>query len=955
MRMSPRASALRRLMSSAAFAAAAVTVATPAGAQFYSFSGAVGTFPVNLFPINVSQSSQDLSGNTLAVGSSAAGSFSALVGAQLKADGLNVGDGGTGTGSVTVTGASTLVQLGGPANRFQVGNWGTGSMLVSAGAVVDATVNAGGCTVLGASCRSFIGNGAGSTANLTITGAGSEVRTLRSFGIGQTAVFGPPFDAFTFGTPGGTTNATVNVVAAGTLRTGASSIGVGSTNLAALGTEHGNGNVLISGAGSRWIVGFNSIDNREAFVSAGLHANGRATINITNGGLLKIDGTGGPGPFDGINLGIDGGRGDLTVSGVGSSLVSTGINPVIQVGRSGAAGRGSFNVLAGATASTLFMSIGRDGARGDMLIDGAGSLVTGAGVGTTGVAGAAFANIGRDGGRGAATVSNGGRWLITDAGADTRPSNGSPGMIVGRGVGSTGSLTITGPGSTVEIVSTSLGLAPGVPDNFNPFVSVGFDNPGTTSGQLTVSNGGKLLLTGNALSTVADSRTTSLNIGGRFSGSGTGTATVTGAGSEIILSGNDGHIGVGRSAGSSGTLNVLDQGRVASTSLTIGHDANGSVTIDNGTIALSGFRTDATPTVGAGLTVGRGAAGSGALTLSNGARLTIDNNTLAGGMSIGGDSYFSGGSGVVALSGGSAIQSFGSVGGSITVGRNGTGLMSLDGGSSVAVNANRSVFIGRDASGVGTLSLHGGSSVTAGYVGVGSVQAGDSGLGTLIVSNSSVTAGTLEIGSLGYLGGNNGVINGDVINRGVINPGESPGRLIINGSYKNGPGGRLILDIAPGVAPSPLFRGSLKSFGSTDGLIAGFATDQLLLTQDSTFDFTGLQVTFNFLAGANPNAFASAGGFDLDNFLRSIDPGNVESGLSTEFGPGVRWGDVLASADFAAHSDSYVITDFRYSPNSETATFNAVAVAVPEPETWALMLGGLMGLGVLSRRRSARV
>ena len=32
----------------------------------------------------------------------------------------------------------------------------------------------------------------------------------------------------------------------------------------------------------------------------------------------------------------------------------------------------------------------------------------------------------------------------------------------------------------------------------------------------------------------------------------------------------------------------------------------------------------------------------------------------------------------------------------------------------------------------------------------------------------------------------------------------------------------------------------------------------------------------------------------------------------------------------------------------------AFAVAVPEPETWALMLAGLAGLGVLKRRRAVR-
>ena len=187
-----RERALRRLMVSSALAGLVMLAGAPASAQFYSFSGAVNSFPVNVFPIDVFASTLDMTGNTLSVGASAPGSFSALVGAQMKADGFNVGDGGTGTGSAVVTGASTLVQLGGTArNRLQVGNWGTGTMVVSAGAVVDATVNANAaeCTQPGFRCRSFVGNGAGSTATLTITGAGSEVRTLRAFGVGLASVF----------------------------------------------------------------------------------------------------------------------------------------------------------------------------------------------------------------------------------------------------------------------------------------------------------------------------------------------------------------------------------------------------------------------------------------------------------------------------------------------------------------------------------------------------------------------------------------------------------------------------------------------------------------------------------------------------------------------------------------------------------------------------------------------
>jgi T5SS/PEP-CTERM-associated repeat protein len=84
-------------------------------------------------------------------------------------------------------------------------------------------------------------------------------------------------------------------------------------------------------------------------------------------------------------------------------------------------------------------------------------------------------------------------------------------------------------------------------------------------------------MTGNAVSTQANGRNTSMNIGGRSGTAAAGTATVTGAGSEIIVQGNDAQINVGREAGGNGTLNVFAGGKVSSTSLAVGISAIGTV------------------------------------------------------------------------------------------------------------------------------------------------------------------------------------------------------------------------------------------------------------------------------------------------------------------------------------------------------------------------------------------
>ena len=134
--------------------------------------------------------------------------------------------------------------------------------------------------------------------------------------------------------------------------------------------------------------------------------------------------------------------------GIGSAVDVVGVNPVVNVGRLGASAQGSFNVLAGATASALYLTVGRDGATGTMVIDGVGSQLNQIGVNSNPSPnnGPAFANIGRDGGKGTVTVSNGGRWLISDGGGDGRSSGDPPGFTVGRGANSTGSLTDQRPG-----------------------------------------------------------------------------------------------------------------------------------------------------------------------------------------------------------------------------------------------------------------------------------------------------------------------------------------------------------------------------------------------------------------------------------------------------------------------------------------------------------------------------
>ena len=597
-------------------------------------------------------------------------------------------------------------------------------------------------------------------------------------------MFTQAHDTFDFGTPGGTTNAFVNVLNGGTVRTQNVNVGVGPSNAAATGTEQAFGTVTIDGVGSKWIATRNTIGNTAAFFGVGSGIGGHGTVSVQNGGQLIVDGSGGStSSFDALNIGQNGGSGTVTVTGLGSSLQVLGNNPLLQVGRSGASGQGSLNVLAGGTASALTLNVGRDGASGIVVVDGAASQLSLVGVGTPGVAGAAGVSIGQTGGAGQLTVSNGGRLLISDGGGDSRPQVGlgtNPYLNLGRDAGSSGSLTITGAGSTVELSSTSLGLAPGTPDNFNPYMAVGRFSG--SSGNLAVSNGGKLLLQGNAVSTVADSRATTLTIGGSddTNPGGNGTALVSGAGSEIRLSGSDTFIAVGRGTGANGQLTIANQAMVSATNMAVGRAGGaGSLALDNGVLNMSGQQTGNLLS-GASLTIGQ-SGGTGVVSVTNGSQVNLTNPGSAGAtLNLGGTGSFPLGSGTLNVSGASTINITASSGlATFSVGRDGNGSASFAQNSSMDVG-DGTVHVGRLAGGTGALSLAGGSSLSAGIIGIGGSSdsvAGGSGNALVTGAGSELRAsgadGFISVGRSGT--GSLSVTDQGTVSATILNVGRAEG------------------------------------------------------------------------------------------------------------------------------------------------------------------------------------
>ena len=928
---------LKRTLLAQALCSALSTLAMPV------FAGIV-----TLGAVNPDPSSGTVAGG-LAIGNSATGSVRVDGGSSLRSDQLWLGTrSAAGDGALTVTGSGSRMEVSwAGGGNLDLGQIARGAISVLDGASFAYGDGSAGCQL---SCRVFVSNAAGSEGSLLINGAGSSFLTPGGVVVGNASVFRiGSGDTLDFGTPGASSRAAARVEAGAAMSSSFLSIGQPGGGLGRTGTETSTGNVVVDGAGSVWNLVRNAAQlGSQALLRLANGANTSGSLEVRNGGLVKLDSSGFPSQQSGINMGVGAGAASLgasssiTVSGAGSRLeLEGGIAGFFNLGR-GTGQAATVNVLdggviTGTTESGLaFMTIGRGGATGTANVSGTGSLLRLAGQDAAGAG--AFLNVGRfdvTSGTGTLNIAAGGRVEI-----DTRPlvlSNPAAltGMIVGNTAGSIGTFNITGAGSTMVITGGS-GLAP----------YVGFGRDGG-SANVTISRGGRLEMSSSHVSALNPGGTgyTSgeamfIDIGRRFTGSDgmftTGVLTVTGAGSEVAMTGSaDRLLNIGRSessAGANGTLNLLAGGTLRSTTLLAGQGTGGvgTLNMNGGRLFLEGDRLGGSAPGAAGLSIGRDG-GVGVANIAAGSVITIGASGSGAALVVGGSSTAPGGTGTMSISGGSTVSVVSpdaiiAVGGPASASLTSLGTLSMSGtGSSLSVSgSNARVVVGTGIGSIGTLSVGAGTTLnSANLIGVAHNGTASTGaVGTLVV-NGTANAKDLVIGTTGLLSGS-GVINADVTNHGTIKPGSSPGRLTFNGAFDSSDG-RIELEV--------------QSLGG--GL---FSYDEIVFDDPGRVTMGLAAIDFVFLGETDPTAFLTAGLFDLATFFKQLDASGDVIGLDDKYR------SLFSSARFAASADRYVISGFAFDPFSG-ATFSAVAI--PVPPSIALVLLGLMAMAGVRVRRQA--
>lgn len=537
-----------------------------------------------------------------------------------------------------------------------------------------------------------------------------------------------------------------------------------SNTSASIGANAGShGTVTVDGTGSAW--------TNSGSLTLGNAGTGR--LNITNGGAVSVTGDTIVGPLGSINFGTGGGT--LTTGSLLASASQLSGNGTINT--SGIVGDMNlvFDASHGATqsfvanGSTINLNLTSSNTLGVGYL-GSGALTIKDGVTVATSAGYLGYNAGSTG---TATISgpgskwtNSGTLYVGNSGTGTmnitngaNASNAASYLGYGYGTGSNGTVTVDGAGSTWTNSGT---------------LYVG--DSGT--GAVNVTNGGSISTAGAYV--------------GHYAGS-KGTVTVNGPGSTWT---NTGNLFVGTTGeAETGRLNITNGATISTGTLY----ASASQLSGNGTINTSGIVGDmnlvfnashgATQSFTAnGVTInlsqstanalGAGYIGSGSLSIRDGVTVASGTGYLG---------YNTGSTGTATITGAGSTWANS---GALYVGNAGTGMMNITNGGKTSNGAG---YLGNNAASTGTATITGADSRWANN---GTLYVGNYGTGTMNITNGGTVTNTSSY--LAYNAGSKGTVTVDGTgstwtNSGTLTVGQNGiGKLIItNGGAVSSSSGTL--------------------------------------------------------------------------------------------------------------------------------------------------------------------
>jgi autotransporter-associated beta strand protein len=500
---------------------------------------------------------------------------------------------------------------------------------------------------------------------------------------------------------------------------------------------------------------------------------------------------------------------------------------------------------------------------------------------------------------------------------------------------------------------------------------------GTTQsvGPLTGDTGGVVSLSSNANLTI-DQRGSMTLFAGQITGSGSLTVTDTSGGGRLTLSGVNTYTGATTVNG--GTLAVDNYG-----TSTFGTLGSGPTTVNGGNSSRPGhlqFLHNAS--AGSGIFITNGGTGDGGITqFSDSSTADLGTFTTNGatvvGASFGGTQFNDNSTadhGIFTTNGGTAIDAAGgftlfgdtSHAGSATLIANGGtnggygGSIVFSGAStgdtaSVEVYGNGNLDIyAHDVSGVSIGSIEGSGNV---YLGANNLTVGSNNLSTTfsgtisestgIGSLTKVGTGTLTLSGANTYTGGTTISAGTILANNVSGSAFGPGPVsVASGATLGGSG---FIDgfttiasgghLAPGNSPGTLTftNGLVLLTGSILDFQLGTVSDRIAVTSGTLTGPTGTGgITLNLF---NSGGFVPGTPYTLFNFV------SASSFDVTDFTFGSLIGTTVAT-DYS----------FNLTSTSLVLTYNGSLSAVPEPSTYATLLGlGALGFAAWRRRQKKSV